>query len=947
MQDMLLSFVSNTIENKGLQSRFIGLGKEKRPCEKAWTSKPPNDEEAIERLKGRFCQWTEENGEKKPPVYGLGIRLGSHTKEGEPFPDGCLIAIDCDIKDDKETARAVLNMFLECAGKEEKDISIRYRDESTSWACLVKVPGLIAPKKEQIKTPKGAVEFLGQGQQLAACYQHSSGKWPRWTGGKPEALEMAPEALERFKARLCEELGAERKRPKNAKTGRPRALKSKSEALPGRVDRLGAWLLASGRVLAVRNDGAFEIACPWAHEHATDEDKTGTGATTYLPITYPNGGFDCKRSHLTERTRGDLIEWAQKNGYSELTEEELALYERANMEKPDLPFGYFVDDGWIWREGKHAVRLVKMPFSVYGIAREETRGGEHSTSYSVEGIDGTGEKLRLFIPREWSDERIFSELLKKGFQVERFKGAASPIASLIHKMSEGLRPQEATARTGWAVPADWQAGDALPERLVYVLPGGECIEPNDGKSAAPLFLGPPRRLPLRGTVESWRDNVGALLRRQSKALVSLSVVFFAPVARLLKWPGLFFFLTECSSGGKTTILEAVASVTGGGVKGANATANALQDDLEKNPDWLRTMDELTARKATEIIGLGYLANGHGRERGRMVDGVFQVQEARPVTPAVLGTGEKSLETQLNEAGGKFTAGQEARVLSFPANAKAGFGCFSHVDAVAPGLSDEEKELRARELGAALSKLIRERVQNEQGAVGRAWVQYLADHPACLGELKESARAFELEALEYVKNEGEPSAVGARVIGAFAQLFACLDLANRCLDLRLDDDLRGLFKIEALAHLQFRDLFGESVEARLGRDSLSAWLFENGASFKRHSSDEPKPCLGWRVAYSDKARGPLYAVPKGIFEQKCKENGWGEPKILLEELAAQGLIMESGYRASVGGQKLGRAGAVFIYFKGAPNGGLAEPGVVYTEEECAAWGSGFADMSAPN
>ena len=972
----LLDFLSLITKNEGLQARLVGLqyneknkikdketGEErpwpknssKQPTEKGWNSEPPKTAEAITKLKARFCEWSGElnpqTGKMRPPVVGLGIRTGSHAAgsdgQGEPFLDGCLIAIDCDIKGNKEQARKVFSLFLECANKKENEVSIRFRKGSTSWAILANVPGLERPKKEKYKTENGDVEFLGQGNQLAVCYLHPEDEWPQWTKGAPEAVEMTPEALQSFKARLMAEMGAiPPKAPKKPPERRQKALPEKAGA---ERDRLAEWLQERGLAKAVREDGAFDIDCPWAHEHGHPSEESETGATTYLPITYATGGFSCLRTHAEKRTRFHLIEWAKTQGFSELSKEELARYEVAGMEKPEqLPDGYFIEKGWIWKERRAAcVPLIKTPFNVFGDAYENTIEG-NAYRYSLEGVDANGQKCRLFIPKEWTEDRIYAELLKKGLQVERFKGAACAIAEFIHKMSARQRPRAGNSRTGWNVPPDWRPGDSLPERLAFILPGGECV----GMEEGPLFFGPPRRLPLRGSVESWRVNVGALLRGQSKALVALSMPFFAPVARLMKWPGLFLFLTECSSGGKTTILEAVATVDGGEVKGANATMNALQAELENAPDQLRTMDELTARKGNELIGMGYLANGHGRQR-LSGDGLYQLKEPKPVTPVVLGTGEKSLETQLSEAGGHFTAGQEARVFSFPADAGAGFGCFSHVDALpeAQGLSAEEKQARAQELGAKLSQLIRARAQDERGAVWRAWLAFLAAHvPACLGELRESAAAFETEAVAFITEQaGEPNSVGRRVIGAFAQLFACLDLANRRLGLGVadGDGLREVFKAEALAHLKFRDLFGASVEAKQGFDHLGGWLFENGARFKRHRTDAPAPCYGWHIGYYSRAGGPLYGVNKAAFERACREGG-GEPKIVLKALKDAGLFMGESYRPLLTSEE--RAPRGLVWLRGRPGGGLAEPGVIYGQEACEAleglsvWGDGFPEAA---
>lgn len=947
-----------------------------------WSSLPPMAPEMFDALLARVGEdwgpavdgWAlTRDGLKLGPVGGVGVRLGSHAEgsaknsegRGPPWADGCLVAVDCDSEAKAADALEVLGAVLGCTGGA---VARRVRKGSNRWAVLLRVEGLERPPKSEALHFEGGemVELLGQGAYLAACYLHPSGQWVEWVEGEktlpaPVVHDVTLEQFKAFKAALEKLPGAK---------GWPSETKAKTGAQAaqelGGVDRVAEWLKkhapewlpdVKSFVRGETPEGALDIFCPFGgHDDGTPS------STRYLPQGVSDGeregpGFNCFHASCPGRgvgvggLRARLRELDPK--FTLLSPEEVALFEVAGMSAPvALPKDFCTRDGWIWRSevrGKdeklkrQAMKLLRMPFAVYGDAFEELGGGQAAHCYTVEGVDGAGVTRRLFIPRGTQAPRLHEALLNAGFGVARGNGVAEAVAAFIHAMSALSSPVRATSRTGWAVGPEWRAGDELPKGAALILPGGEAIHPqNDAESLYCIPNG--QRLPKVGTVEGWRDNVGALLRGQSKALLALSMAFFAPVARPLAWPGVFLFLTGASSGGKTTILEAVASVDGDKVYGARATANALQLLFAMHPDRLRTMDELTARKSSELRGLGYLANGDGRDRMTQgqADGKWGVDEAPPFTPVCLGTAEQSLETLLEA--GDFTAGQEARFLCVESDAKAGFGCFSHVDGVTPG-PDETP-------GGALSNKIKKAAASYKGAVGRAWRRWLVDNVArWRAELPKVAEAFEREALAFVcDQEGPPNAVGARIIQTLARLFACLDLANSSLRLELGE-LGEAFKIEALGHLRARELFGAAVETRVGIQLLDEFLSENGACFRTHPGEKLPRDFGFFLAYCKATRSPLYGFRPAQFAGLCKRERWGEPSIFIDALRETGRLFKSAdlprqrfFKTDERGERVKLPSGLF-FLRGRPGGGLAEGGVDYERADCLALASreaGFDD-----
>jgi uncharacterized protein (DUF927 family) len=133
-----------------------------------------------------------------------------------------------------------------------------------------------------------------------------------------------------------------------------------------------------------------------------------------------------------------------------------------------------------------------------------------------------------------------------------------------------------------------------------------------------------------------------------------------------------------SSKGKTTILQAAASVWGRGaspgyVKAWRATTNGLEGAAALSTDTALVLDEMGVLDARDAGAAIYsLANGGGKQRAAR-DG--SLREPKSWRLIFVSSGEVPFEAKLTEGKGKPRAGQLLRLLDIPADRGLGFGVF--------------------------------------------------------------------------------------------------------------------------------------------------------------------------------------------------------------------------------------------------------------------------------
>ncbi|MEY4767337.1 MAG: hypothetical protein RI907_4010 [Pseudomonadota bacterium] len=315
----------------------------------------------------------------------------------------------------------------------------------------------------------------------------------------------------------------------------------------------------------------------------------------------------------------------------------------------------------------------------------------------------------------------------------------------------------------------------------------------------------------RGTVDTWRDKVGRLCVGNDRLLFAVSCALAGPLVR----PGAVdsggFHFRGASSCGKTTALRVAASVWGGTnyMHRWRATSNALEAIAAQRCDGLLILDELAQVDPRDAGEAAYLlSNEQGKARSN------RTGQARPCLTwrlLFLSAGEISLSQHMAEGGKRSKAGQELRLADIPADAGQGLGMFNQLHELASG--------------AALSAHLAKATEAHHGTVGRAFLQWLADH---VDELRRLVR----EGVERYAAEWVPEAASGqvqRVASRFAVVAVAGELATAAgltgwPEGEAARGVRGCFN----AWLAARGGIGDAEEAHMLRQ-VQRLLEERGAS----------------------------------------------------------------------------------------------------------------------
>jgi putative DNA primase/helicase len=257
-------------------------------------------------------------------------------------------------------------------------------------------------------------------------------------------------------------------------------------------------------------------------------------------------------------------------------------------------------------------------------------------------------------------------------------------------------------RTGW---------HTIEGESVFVLPR-ECIGP---KRAGRVLLDRAAhgQYETKGILAEWRSSVAVLTAGHTIPMLAISTALAGPLLQLAGVEGGGLNLFGQSSRGKTTCLQAAASVWGRGgtpgfVRAWRATANGLEGAAAQSTDTVMVLDELGVVDGRDAAQAFYgLANGQGKQRAAR-DG--SPREPKFWRVLYLSSGELPVEAKLAEAPGrKARAGQLVRLLDVPAERGKGFGVFDNggSDGDAAGLAKAIKRAAATAYGVAGPAFVRE------------------------------------------------------------------------------------------------------------------------------------------------------------------------------------------------------------------------------------------------
>lgn len=295
------------------------------------------------------------------------------------------------------------------------------------------------------------------------------------------------------------------------------------------------------------------------------------------------------------------------------------------------------------------------------------------------------------------------------------------------------RQMEAVMQTGWA-GGQFKA---------YALP--DCvIGPHAARVTFQSESKGKDEYTQRGTLESWQQGIAAPAIGNPLLVLSISAAFAGPVLALVGVESGGLHLIGDSSTGKTTALQAAASVWGGDNfrRSWRTTANGVEGAAALFNDCLLALDEISECDPRDVGEVVYmLGNGVGKQRASRTGSARTVHRWRS---SVISTGERSIATSMMEAGQRVKAGQAVRLLDIPAQRRYGAWDDLHQHSNGPAFSDALKR-------AALASY---------GTAGRAFLEKLTRDTCNLTERLEAIKAKLLDGVQ--GGDGQPARAAARL-----------------------------------------------------------------------------------------------------------------------------------------------------------------------------------------
>ena len=368
---------------------------------------------------------------------------------------------------------------------------------------------------------------------------------------------------------------------------------------------------------------------------------------------------------------------------------------------------------------KAEAEWISAAFEVIGACRN-SQGGEWGKWLRWQDRDGRVHLRHIADALLQGDPAsLCQELAGGGLAVNRNqqRALATYLAGCKPKNRVTLVP-----RTGW---------HDVGEKSVFVLPGG-AIGPA-GSEQVILDASAWGPYEAKGSLADWLDGIGALSCGHALPVLAISTALAGPLLYLAGQEGGGVHIHGGSSTGKTTLLQAAASVWGRGaspgyVRAWRATANGLEGAAAGANDTVLVLDELGMVESREAASAIYgLSNGAGKQRaGRTGD----LREPKSWRLLFLSSGEIPVEGKLTEERGrKARAGQMVRMLDVPADRGKGFGAFDHA-----GASGE---------AAALAKAFKLAASTHYGTAGPEFVRQIVGEGAegIGGMVRDSVAAF--------------------------------------------------------------------------------------------------------------------------------------------------------------------------------------------------------------
>lgn len=380
----------------------------------------------------------------------------------------------------------------------------------------------------------------------------------------------------------------------------------------------------------------------------------------------------------------------------------------------EMPFGFERRTGGpapgIWR----VPGSEKKPFPVCGpleVLAESRPERQNDWGLLLRWQDRDGREHEWIMPRRLlagDGGEIRAKLSSCGLDMGTHPEARRALVEFLTAVHVAARVRT-VPRTGWYRPA--AGGNA------FVLPGRTIG--SAGSEVVRLDIDPlPTIYQERGTLAGWQAQVAARCGGNSRLTFAVSCGFAGPVLALADDEGGGINFRGGSSQGKTTLVDAAASVWGAPSKtGPDAfthtwrhTDNAMETTAASHTHALLPLDELGMADGNALANMLYmLANGAGKGRSRAGGGN---REGVTWLTLILSSSEESAARIIESAHHRIKAGIELRLLDVPVAVPGGYGAFERLHGEADG--------------AAFVNVLRRGLVAEHGTAGPAFVAWLAD-----------------------------------------------------------------------------------------------------------------------------------------------------------------------------------------------------------------------------
>lgn len=464
---------------------------------------------------------------------------------------------------------------------------------------------------------------------------------------------------------------------------------------------------------------------------------------------------------------------------------------------------------------------------------KNTIGGWREWAMPMQMLAGTGDELR-------------GELLSMGLEID-----PSPNARRL--LSTYLQAKLPKRRILCALQVGWcEDSFVLPDTVIgpkasgLIFQSGECI--HDEHTTG-------------GTLAGWQSEIAARAKGNPLLLLALSAAFSGPLLAKCNAEGGGLHFVGDSSTGKTTLLEAACSVWGGANyrRSWRATANGMEGAAALFNDCLLALDEISECNPNEVGNIVYaLGNGRGKQRASRTGSPRALTRWRCM---VLSSGERTIETTMQEGGNRAKAGQAVRLLDLSV-------------ARASGAWDNLHDLPS---GTAFSDAIKRAAVTHYGHAGRAFLEKLTHDNSDFCALLERIKG--LQEFPVKGSEGQEKRAAAR--------FALIALAG---ELATEYSITGwlpgdAINAAALAFKAWRASRGQGNSERIQvLERLREFIDRHGDS--RFSDKDAKGDIpirdraGW---WQDTPDGRIYLFSAGGLNEALKGFDYGRAQDLLAEV----------------------------------------------------------------